>query len=47
VGAVAALREGSMVFALAIGSMLLRERMNLRRCPGVAAMLTGAVSLRA
>lgn len=47
VGAVAALRETSVVFAFGLGVLLLRERLNARRWLGVVAMLAGAVALRA
>ncbi len=47
VGAVAALRETSVVFALGLGALLLNERLNPRRWFGVAAVLAGAVALRA
>jgi drug/metabolite transporter (DMT)-like permease len=47
VGAVSALRETSVVFALAIGALLLNERLSLRAAAGVAAVLAGAISLRA
>jgi len=47
VGAVSALRETSVVFALAIGALLLDERFSLRAAAGVAAVLAGAISLRA
>lgn len=47
VGAVSALRETSVVFALAIGALVLKERLSLRRWLGVAAVLAGAVTLRA
>jgi drug/metabolite transporter (DMT)-like permease len=47
VGAVSALRETSVVFALGLGALLLNERLNARRWVGVAAVLAGAVVLRA
>ena len=47
VGAVSALRETSVVFAVGLGALLLGERLNLRRWFGVAAVLAGAVMLRA
>jgi phosphonate utilization associated putative membrane protein len=47
VGAVAALRETSVVFALGLGVLLLKERLNPGRWLGVAAVLAGAVALRA
>jgi uncharacterized membrane protein len=47
VGAVAALRETSVVFALGLGVLLLKERLNSGRWLGVAAVLAGAVALRA
>jgi drug/metabolite transporter (DMT)-like permease len=47
IGAVSALRETSVVFALGLGALLLGERLNLRRWLGVAAVLAGAVALRA
>ncbi len=47
VGAVSALRETSVVFALLLGALLLGERLTLRRWIGVAAVLAGAVALRA
>ncbi|HSN31151.1 MAG TPA: EamA family transporter [Ideonella sp.] len=46
VGAVAALRETSVVFALGIGALLLKERPAPRALAGVAAVLAGAVVLR-
>lgn len=46
VSAVAALRETSVVFALALSALLLHERLNARRWLGVAAVLAGAVTLR-
>ena len=46
VGAVAALRETSVVFALGLGALLLGERVTPRRWFGVAAVLAGAVTLR-
>lgn len=46
VGAVSALRETSVVFALCIGAWLLGERLSPRRWAGVAAVLAGAVTLR-
>jgi drug/metabolite transporter (DMT)-like permease len=47
VGAVSALRETSVVFALAIGALVLKERPSRRALAGVAAVLAGAVVLRA
>jgi drug/metabolite transporter (DMT)-like permease len=47
VGAVSALRETSVVFALAIGALVLKERPSRRALAGVAAVLAGAVALRA
>jgi phosphonate utilization associated putative membrane protein len=47
VGAVAALRETSVVFALGLGVLLLKERLNSGRWLGVAAVLAGAMALRA
>jgi drug/metabolite transporter (DMT)-like permease len=47
VGAVAALRETSVVFALGLGVLLLKERLSPGRWLGVAAVLAGAVALRA
>ena len=47
VGAVSALRETSVVFAFAIGALVLKERLSLQRWIGVAAVLAGAVTLRA
>lgn len=47
VGAVAALRETSVIFALLLGALLLGERLTLQRWIGVVAVLAGAVVLRA
>ena len=46
VGAVAALRETSVVFALGIGALLLKEKPAPRALAGIAAVLAGAVVLR-
>jgi phosphonate utilization associated putative membrane protein len=46
VGAVSALRETSVVFALALGAWLLNERVGARRWVSVAIVLAGAVTLR-
>lgn len=45
VGAVSALRETSVVFALALGAWLLNERVGPRRWAGVATVLAGAITL--
>lgn len=47
VGAVAALRETSVIFALVLGSLFLGERLTLQRWLGVIAVLAGAVVMRA
>ena len=47
VGAVSALRETSVVFALGLGAWLLNERVGARRWASVAAVLAGAIALRA
>jgi drug/metabolite transporter (DMT)-like permease len=46
VGAVSALRETSVVFAMCLGPWLLKERLDARRWVGVAAVLAGALTLR-
>jgi drug/metabolite transporter (DMT)-like permease len=46
VGAVSALRETSVVFALGLGALALKERLSTRRWLGVAAVLAGAITLR-
>jgi len=46
VGAVAALRETSVVFALCLGRWLLKERLDAHRWLGIAAVLAGAMTLR-
>jgi len=46
VGAVAALRETSVVFAMLLASALLNDRLSLRRWCGVVAVFVGAVVLR-
>lgn len=46
VGAVSALRETSVVFALGLAAWLLKERVGLRRWAGVGAVLAGAIALR-
>lgn len=46
VGAVSALRECSVVFALALSAWLLKEPIGSRRWIGVAAVLAGAINLR-
>jgi drug/metabolite transporter (DMT)-like permease len=46
VGAVSALRETSVVFALGLGAWLLGERLDARRWLSVAAVLAGALALR-
>jgi drug/metabolite transporter (DMT)-like permease len=46
VGLVAALRETSMVFAILIAALVLRERVGVWRWAAVAAMLSGIVLIR-
>ncbi len=46
VGAVSALRETSVVFALCLGSLLLKERVGAARWASVMMVLAGAISLR-
>lgn len=46
-GAVSALRETSVVFALVIGAWVLKERLPPSRWIGVAAVVGGAIALRA
>jgi drug/metabolite transporter (DMT)-like permease len=46
VGAVSALRETSVVFALGLGAWLLKERVGAQRWVGVAVVLAGAITLR-
>lgn len=47
VGAVSALRETSVVFALVIGAVVLKERLTPRRWLGAAAIVAGAATLKA
>lgn len=46
VGAVSALRETSVVFALIIGAVVLKERLTPQRWLGVAAIVAGAATLK-
>ena len=46
VAAVAALRETSVLFAVLIGSLLLKESFGLRRAAGAACIVAGVMALR-
>jgi uncharacterized membrane protein len=46
IAAVAALRETSMIFVLAIAVIVFKERAGLRRCAATALIACGAVAIR-
>lgn len=46
VAVVAALRETSVVFAVALGMLLLHERLGVHRAAGVLVIMTGVIALR-